>query len=158
MTTLDTTNRLARYCVTEMAAPLKESASGLYNFMTNRWIASVIPAALGIWLAATGNWLVIWGSFGAANQLIASIALMTGAAYVAKRMKSSFVNIAVIPAWLLWVTVTAAMIWFIFNVQIAAIAKKPGPGWAVMAILVVMFVLNFVFIYDFVKSKSYKVT
>jgi len=158
MTTLDTTNRLARYCVTEMAAPLKDKATGLFNFLTNRWVASVIPAALGIWLAATGNWLIIWGSFGAANQLIASIALMTGAAYVAKRMKSSFANIAVVPAFLLWVTVTAAMIWFIFNVQIGAIAKKPGPGWTVMIILVAMFVLNFVFIYDFIKSKSYKVS
>ena len=158
MTTLDTTNRLARYCVTEMAAPLKDKASGLFNFLTNRWVASVIPAAIGIWLAATGNWLIIWGSFGAANQLIASIALMTGAGYVAKRLKSSFANIAVIPAWILWVTVTAAIIWFIFNVQIGAIAKKPGPGWTVMVILVAMFVLNFVFIYDFVKSKSHKVS
>lgn len=158
MTTLDTTNRLARYCVTEMAVPLKDKSSGLYNFLTNRWVASVIPAAIGIWLAATGNWLVIWGSFGAANQLIASIALMTGAGYVAKRLKSSFANVAVIPAWILWVTVTAAIIWFIFNVQIGAIAAKPGPGWAVMVILVVMFVLNFVFIYDFIKSKSYKVS
>ena len=157
MTTLDTTNRLGRYCLVEMVAPLKDSATGLHNVLTNRWVASVIPAAIGIWLAATGNWLVIWGSFGAANQLIASIALMTGAAYVAKRMKSAFANIAVIPAWLLWITVTAGIVWFIFNVQIDAIAKQPGPGWTIMVLLVVMFVLNFVFIYDFIKSKSYKV-
>jgi len=157
MTTLDTTNRLGRYCLVEMAAPLKDSAAGLYNVLTNRWVASVIPAAIGVWLAATGNWLVIWGSFGAANQLIASIALMTGAAYVAKKMKSSFANIAVIPAWLLWITVTAGIVWFIFNVQIAAIAKNPGPGWTILVLLVVMFVLNFLFIYDFIKSKSYKV-
>ena len=157
MTTLDTTNRLGRYCLVEMAAPLKDRAAGLHTVLTNRWVASVIPAAIGVWLAATGNWLVIWGSFGAANQLIASIALMTGAAYVAKRMKSAFANIAVIPAWLLWITVTAAIIWFIFNVQIDAIAKQPGPGWTIMVLLVVMFLLNFVFIYDFIKSKSYKV-
>jgi carbon starvation protein len=158
MTTLDTTNRLARYCLSEMALPLKDSATGLYKVLTNRWIASLIPAAIGIWLAATGNWLVIWGAFGAANQLIASIALMTGAAYVAKRMKSSFANVAVIPAWLLWITVTAALIWFIIVVQPGAIAAKPGPGWTVMVLIIVMFVLNFVFIYDFVKSKSYKVS
>ena len=157
MTTLDTTNRLGRYCLVEMMGPLKDKAAGLYNVLTNRWVASVIPAAIGISLAASGNWLVIWGSFGAANQLIASIALMTGAAYVAKRMKSSFANIAVVPAWLLWITVTAAIIWFIFSVQIGAIAKNPGPGWTIMVLLVVMFLLNFVFIYDFIKSKSYKV-
>jgi len=157
MTTLDTTNRLARYCVSEMALPLKDSATGLYNALTNRWVASVIPAAIGIWLAATGNWLIIWGSFGAANQLIASIALMTGAAFAAKKLKSSFANAAVIPAWILWVTVTAAILWFIIVVQPGAIAAKPGPGWTVMVILCVMLILNFVFIWDFIKSKAYKV-
>jgi carbon starvation protein len=141
-----------------MAMPLKDSATGIYNMLTNRWIASIIPAAIGLWLAATGNWLIIWGAFGAANQLIASIALMTGAGYVAQRLKSSFVNIAVIPAWLLWVTVTSAIVWFIFAVQPGAIAAKPGPGWTVMVLLIAMFVLNFVFIYDFVKSKSYKIS
>jgi carbon starvation protein len=158
MTTLDTTNRLARYCLSEMALPLKDKATGFYNFLTNPWIASIIPAAIGIWLAGSGNWLVIWGSFGAANQLIASIALMSGAAYVAKKLKSNFANTAVIPAWLLWVTVTAAILWFIIYVQPGAIAAKPLTGWTVMVILCVMLVLNLMFFWDFVKSKAYKVT
>ncbi|MBW2595976.1 MAG: carbon starvation protein A [Deltaproteobacteria bacterium] len=157
MTTLDTTNRLARYCLSEMAAPLKDSATGLYNALTNRWVASIIPAAIGIWLAATGNWLIIWGSFGAANQLIAAIALMTGAAFAAKKLKSNFANVAVIPAWLLWITVTCGIAWFIVVVQPGAIAAKPGPGWTVMVLLCVMLILNFVFIWDFIKSKAYKV-
>ncbi len=157
MTTLDTTNRLARYCVSEMAAPLKDSATGLYKALTNRWVASVIPAAIGIWLAATGNWLIIWASFGAANQLIAAIALMTGAAFAAKKLKSSFANVAVIPAWILWITVTCGTAWFIIVVQPGAIAAKPGPGWTVMVLLCVMLVLNFVFIWDFIKAKAYKV-
>jgi carbon starvation protein len=140
-----------------MAAPLKESATGAYNLLTNRWIASVIPAAIGIYLAASGNWLIIWGSFGAANQLIASIALMSGAAFVAKRLKSPFANVAVIPAWLLWVTVTAAIVWFVIVVQPGAIASKPGPGWTVMVLLITMLVLNLVFVYDFIKSKAYKI-
>jgi carbon starvation protein len=157
MTTLDTTNRLARYCLSEMAIPLKDKAEGFYNILTNRWIASVIPAAIGIWLAASGNWLIIWASFGAANQLIASIALMTGAAFVAKKLKSSFASAAVIPAWGLWVTVTAALIWFIAVVQPGAIAAKPGPGWTVMVLLIIMLLLNFVFIADFIRTKAYKV-
>ncbi len=157
MTTLDTTNRLARYCLSEMAAPLKDSATGLYNALTNRWVASIIPAAIGIWLAATGNWLIIWGSFGAANQLIASIALMTGAAFAAKKLKSKFANVAVIPAWFLWITVTCALVWFIVVVQPGAIAAKPGPGWTVMVILCVMLLLNFIFIWDFIKARAHKV-
>ncbi|MBW2673003.1 MAG: carbon starvation protein A [Deltaproteobacteria bacterium] len=157
MTTLDTTNRLARYCISEMALPLKESAAGFYSFLTNRWVASIIPAAIGIWLAASGNWLIIWGSFGAANQLIAAIALMTGAAFAAKKLKSGFSSAAVIPAWLLWITVTCGIIWFIVVVQPGAIAAKPVPGWTVMVLLCVMLLLNFLFIWDFIKSKAYKV-
>jgi carbon starvation protein len=157
LTTLDTTNRLARYCVAEMALPLKGKSDGLYNFLANRWVASIIPAAIGVWLAASGNWLIIWGSFGAANQLIASIALMTGAAFAAKKLKSKFANAAVIPAWILWVTVTAAILWFIIVVQPGAVAKTPVPGWTVMIILIVMLILNFLFVWDFVKSKAYKV-
>ena len=81
---------------------------------------------------------------------------MTGAAYVAKKLKSGYANVAVIPAWLLWITVTAGLLWFIVVVQPGAIAAKPVPGWSVMVILLVMFILNFLFVFDFVKSKSYK--
>ncbi|HOO89861.1 MAG TPA: carbon starvation CstA family protein, partial [Syntrophales bacterium] len=158
MTTLDTTNRLGRYCVAEMAAPLKEKAGGLYLILTNRWIASIIPAAIGIYLAYSGNWQIIWGSFGAANQLIASITLMTCAAFVAKKLKSSFSNAALIPAWLLWITVTAALIWFIVVVQPGAIAARPVPGWTVMILLIVMLCLNFLFVYDFVRNRAYTIS
>jgi len=152
MTTLDTTNRLARYCVAEMAAPLKESASGLHSLLTNRWVASIIPAAIGIYLAWSHNFLVVWASFGAANQLIAAIALMTGATFVAKKLKSPFANVAVIPAWLLWITVTCGLVWFMAVVLPGSIAAKPVSGWTVMIIVGVLLILNMVFIVDFVKS------
>ena len=152
MTTLDTTNRLGRYCVSEMAAPLKDSSPGAYNALTNRWVASVIPAAIGIYLAWSGNWLIVWGSFGAANQLIASIALMTGAIWVFAKMRSKFHAAAVIPALLLWVTVTAAIIWFLIVVMPGSIEKKAVPGWTVTVILVVMLIMNFIFIADFWRS------
>jgi carbon starvation protein len=157
LTTLDTTNRLARYCISEMALPFKDSAAGFYKAITNRWVASVIPAAIGIYLASSGLWLIIWASFGAANQLIASIALMTGAAFVAKKLKSKFAAVAVIPAFLLWITVTAAIGWFMYVVQPGAIAAKPGPGWTVMVILGIMVLMNLIFIVDFTRSKAYTV-
>ena len=82
---------------------------------------------------------------------------MTGAAFVAKKLKSPFANVAVIPAWLLWITVTAALVWFMAVVMPGSIAAKPVPGWTVMIIVGVMLVMNFVFIWDFIKSKAYKV-
>jgi carbon starvation protein len=152
LTTLDTTNRLARYCLVEMAQPLKNTATGLYNAITFRWTASLIPAALGIYLAWSKQFTILWPSFSAANQLIASIALMTGAAYVSKKLKSQFAIMATVPAWFLWFTVTAAIIWFMYVVMPGAIAKDPGPGWTVQVIMGIMLLLNFLFIFDFAKS------
>ena len=152
LTTLDTTNRLARYCITEMAQPLKDKAAGLYKALTFRWTASLIPAAIGIYLAWSKQFTILWPSFSAANQLIASIALMTGAAYVSKKLKSNFAVMATVPAWFLWVTVTAANIWFMWVVMPGSIAKQPGPGWTVQVIMGIMLVLNILFIVDFVKS------
>jgi len=131
---------------------LRKDASGLHSLLTNRWVASIIPAAIGIYLAWSHNFLVVWASFGAANQLIAAIALMTGATFVAKKLKSPFANVAVIPAWLLWITVTCGLVWFMAVVLPGSIAAKPVSGWTVMIIVGVLLILNMVFIVDFVKS------
>jgi carbon starvation protein len=154
LTTLDTTNRLARYCLVEILAPVKESMGGLYHAVTNRWVASLIPAALGTYLAWSGHWSILWPSFSAANQLIASFALMTGAAFVAKKMQSKFATIAVIPAWILWFTVTCAILWFMWVPMPVTTGKTPGTGWTVQVILAIMLVINFIFIYDFAKTKK----
>jgi carbon starvation protein len=154
LTTLDTTNRIARYCLVEMLAPVKNTATGIYNILTNRWIASLIPALIGTYLAWSKQFTIVWPSFGAANQLIASIALMTGAAYVAKKLKSKFAIMAVVPAYFLWVTVTAAIIWFMIVVMPSNIAKAPGQGWTVQIIMGIMLLLNFLFIFDFIKMRK----
>ena len=154
LTTLDTTNRLARYCLVEMLQPLKNTSEGLYKALTFRWTASFIPAALGIYLAWSKQFTILWPSFSAANQLIAAIALMTGAAYVSKKMQSKFAIMAVVPAWLLWITVTAAIVWFMYVVMPGAIAKDAGQGWTIQIIMGIMLILNILFIVDFTKSQK----
>jgi carbon starvation protein len=154
LTTLDTTNRIARYCLVEMLGPFKTNLGGAYTFLTNRWTASLIPAAIGIYLCWSKNFTIVWPAFGAANQLIASLALMTGAAYVAKRLKSKFAVMATIPALLLWVTVTSAIIWFMIVIMPDAIAKNPAQGWTVQAIMAAMLVLNVIFVWDFIRLRK----
>ncbi|MCX5834175.1 MAG: carbon starvation protein A [Deltaproteobacteria bacterium] len=154
LTTLDTTNRIARYCLVEMLGPFKTNMGGAYAFLTNRWTASLIPAAIGVYLAWSKNFTIVWPAFGAANQLIASLALMTGAAYVAKRLKSKFAVMATIPALLLWVTVTAAILWFMVVIMPDSIAKNPAQGWTVQAIMAAMLVLNVVFVWDFIRLRK----
>lgn len=153
MTTLDTTNRLARYTLSEMFEPLKDKATGVYKFFTNKWVASIIPAAIGIWLGWSGSFNVLWPSFGSANQLIASIALLTGTAWVTKRLKSR-AGMALIPAVLLWITVTAAIVWFAAVALPATIAANPVTGIVVLIIEIVMFIMNIVFIIDFFRTRN----
>ena len=157
MTTLDTTNRLARYTLAEIALPLKDSASGVYNLLTNRWVASAVPAALGIYLAWSGTFSILWPAFGAGNQLVASIALLSGTAWVVKRLKSS-ATMALIPAYLLWFTVTAAIAWHMFVVVLPAIQSNPVTNTVVFILEGLMFILNIIFIIDFMKTRNLPVS
>ncbi len=151
MTTLDTTNRLARYTFAEIFEPLKDSAKGLYDLFTNKWIASIIPAAIGIGLAWTGEWKVIWPAFGAANQMLASIALITVCGWVIRIQKKPSWPV-LIPAMFLWLTVTLAMIWYIIKIIPIFIGKNPFQGYVLAAIMVVMLILNLILVYDFFTS------
>ncbi|HAK47322.1 MAG TPA: carbon starvation protein A [Spirochaeta sp.] len=153
MTTLDTTNRLGRYTFAEILSPLKDKNEGVYNFFTNRWIASLVPAVIGIYLAWSGNFTILWPSFGTANQLIASIALLTGVSWITKRQKTKG-TFALIPAYLLWITVTAAIIWFSAVVLPGTIMSNPVTGITVLVIEVIMLIMNIIFIIDFLKHKD----
>jgi len=160
MTTLDTTNRLARYCLSEIAEPWRESFSAGYNALSNRWIASIIPAFIGIGLAWTGQWKMIWPAFGGANQILASVALITMAVWVSKVIKSSagYRLLVSIPAVALWFTVAAAMIWYLFVALPVFIAQNPIQAVVLGVIMAFMLILNVVIFWDYVKvSKKVEV-
>ncbi|RME63333.1 MAG: carbon starvation protein A [Nitrospirae bacterium] len=148
MTTLDTTNRLARYTFTELMDPFREKAPGAYNFLTNRWVASVVPAFLGIWLAWSGAWATLWPAFGGANQMLASIAMMTAAAWAIRVQKVKGLNV-LIPALFLWLTVSLAIVWYLFTVVPAFYEKEPVKALVLGLMMVVMLVLNLLLIYDY---------
>jgi carbon starvation protein len=148
MTTLDTTNRLARYTFTELMEPFRHSAPGTYRFLTNRWVASLVPAFLGIWLAWSGAWATLWPAFGGANQMLASIALMTAAAWAIRVQKARGINV-LIPALFLWLTVSLAIVWYLFTVVPAFYVKEPVKAIAIGTMMVVMLVLNLLLLYDY---------
>ena len=154
MTTLDTTNRLARYTFTEIIEPIKYNLPKIYKFLTNKWIASMIPAIIGITLAWSGAWSVLWPAFGGANQMLASIALMTITAWTIKVQRAKGMNI-LIPALFLWITVTLAMGWYLFFI-IPHFFEKDHPFQAVSlgVMVVIMIGLNLLLIYDYFTSKK----
>ncbi|MCD6492528.1 MAG: carbon starvation protein A [Archaeoglobaceae archaeon] len=143
LTTLDTATRLARFTLQEIVEPLK--GSSIHSILSNKWIASIIPASIGVWMALAKNWLIIWPAFSGMNQLLASIALMTSALWVAKvvRPSAGWKMAILIPALFLWITVTAALIWFLVVVR---------PSIEVSAIILVSLALNFMLFFDFANT------
>ncbi len=160
LTTLDSTNRIARYVVTELAEPLAEKKPRLFKLFSNSWLAALIPAAAGVGLAWTGSWTMIWPAFGGANQMLASIALISVAAWVLENNQGKGL-IALVPALLLWFTVTAALVWYLVVVLIPQLSAPNAGTVPLLVMIIVMLGLNFILIYDFFdvlikKKKSIK--
>jgi len=161
LTTLDTTNRLGRYIVQEMALPMKEKNPGAYNFFNNKWVASIIIAFVGIFLARSGGYSVLWPAFSGANQLLASIVMLTVAIWVKKKLDPKYTMTVLIPAIFLWITVTLALIWYVIVIiptffKDMAKTMSVITGSTVGAITVFMLILNFSMIFGFYKNFTEK--
>jgi len=83
-TTLDTSVRIQRYVIGELANDLR------MPFLSNRWtattVAVVTAAALAFATGANGQGaLVLWPLFGGANQLLASLALLVVTLYLRQK-------------------------------------------------------------------------
>lgn len=105
-TTLDTSVRLQRYVVSELAGDLKIS------FLTNRWSATsfavLTAAALAFATGADGKGaMMLWPLFGASNQLLAALALLVITLYLKRKGGWKFLVTAVPCVIMLIITVWA---------------------------------------------------
>ncbi|MEO2152482.1 MAG: carbon starvation protein A, partial [Thermococcus sp.] len=145
LTSLDTATRLGRFAWQELFGMVTDTSKGIAKTLTNKWVASILLAGLGTYLAWGAGYKVIWPAFSAMNQMLASIALMTAALWVAKVQRAGKWSWAVlIPALFLWITVTAAIIWYLIYV--------PMVGQYLIAVkgaLVVSLALNLLLAWDF---------
>ena len=153
LTTLDTTNRLARYAFQELVEPLKKVSKGLHGVLADRWVASIFAACFGWFLIAKGGnaYTALWAGFAGANQLLASIAMLTAATWVKKVQKvgKGMLAAVLIPTFVLWVTVFAALVWFLFViVPVTAAALQVVLG----GFIILMLVLDIWLMFNFFKS------
>jgi carbon starvation protein len=106
LTTLDTATRLGRFIVTESLG----SAIPLFR---RRMLASLMTILPAFYLGWTNSWKVMWPVFGAANQLIAALALVVLSAYLVGVRKPN--KLTVLPAIFMSFTTVAALLWLAFN-------------------------------------------
>jgi carbon starvation protein len=96
LTTIDTGTRVARYLIQEMGGRVYEP---LRRF--NWWpgVLASSGAVVGAWgyLISTGSISTIWPMFGAANQLLGTLALCIGTTVLIKMKKPQFLWITAAP-------------------------------------------------------------
>lgn len=91
LTSLDTATRLARYMFQELWIPVGETletVQGVRKVLTNPYVATIITVVIGIALGMTG-YTIIWPLFGAANQLLAALALLAVCAWLGNAGKNN---------------------------------------------------------------------
>ena len=84
LTSLDTATRLARYMFQEFwlePGQTYKDVTGIKATLSNPYVATAITVVLGVGLGMTG-YGKIWPLFGAANQLLAALALLTVCAWL----------------------------------------------------------------------------
>ncbi len=95
LTTLDTAARIGRYLTSELFK------------INNRYFSTALVVGASAALAFSGEGQKIWQAFGAANQLMAALALFVIGAWLIAKNKSA--KIAIVPAIFMFVTAIAAL-------------------------------------------------
>ena len=114
LTSLDTATRLARYMFQEFwlePGQTYKDVTGIKATLSNPYVATAITVVLGVGLGMTG-YGKIWPLFGAANQLLAALALLTVCAWLGnigrnnKMFYIPMVFMMIVTIWSLFQTVT----------------------------------------------------
>lgn len=140
LTSLDTATRLTRYQIQELC-----------NMKVDKYTATVVAIAGAMALlltkahGPTGNvipaWAAIWPIFGASNQLVAALTLMTLGVWVSKALKRDN-RFAMYPMWFMLVTTVAAL-GFMIRDNLAF--EKPNYILVVPSVLLLVLALLMIF-------------
>ncbi len=88
LTSLDTGTRLARLSFQELLTFKKPGK--VKKIFNNRYIATLVSVVAGGGLALSGHWRAIWPLFGAANQLLAALALLAATIWLKNKGSSNW--------------------------------------------------------------------
>ena len=130
LTSLDSGTRLARYMFAELFVPegkTREELTGARKFFSNPFVSTLIMVVIGCGMGFMGL-NQIWGVFGAANQLLAGIAMLAVAAWlgqVGKSNKMFFVPMV----FMLAATGTSLTMTIIAKIKLIAAAGAAWGDW-----------------------------
>ncbi len=136
LTTLDAGTRLARFLVNETAGKKIPGLDGL-------WIATFVVLVPAFIIALTNSYGQVWKLFGATNQLIAALTLLTATLYLAaQRLPRRY---TLIPAGFMLLTTTAALLWEMFAP--GGYFTGADPNWSLGSIALLLIALEMIMVF-----------
>ncbi len=108
LTSLDTATRLARFSWQELFDG--------HKILSNKYLSTAIAVAAGGGLAFSGYWKQIWPLFGAANQMLAALALLAGYLWFKSKNKGHVYFLLLPMLFMYAVTITALAFLIINNI------------------------------------------
>jgi len=138
LTTLDTATRLCRFLFVELSEKEEGKPATIVTFVTNRYVAGILVVVAAGAFALTGTAMQIWPIFGSANQLLAGLALLAGAIWLARMGKG---NKFVLYPMVFMFAVTLTALVFMFLKTLAAAT------WPLVIVSAVLFILGIVLLY-----------
>ena len=120
LTSLDSVARIGRMSLQELFKDDSKEATGIAKLMTNKYFATILTLGVGL-ILSLGGYNNVWPLFGAANQLLSALVLITLAVFLKSTKRKGF---------MLWAPMIVMLsVTFTALVQaILGIMKKIGAG------------------------------
>ncbi len=157
LTSLDSGTRLARYMFAELFIPegkTRDDLTGAAKFFSNPMVSTLIMVIIGCGMGFMGL-SQIWGVFGAANQLLAGIAMLAVATWlgnIGKNNKMFFIPMA----FMLLATITSLCMTIIAKIKMIAAASAAWGDWFQMIWSIGLVVLAVILVVQGVQVLSKK--
>jgi carbon starvation protein len=107
LTTIDAGTRIARFILQEISGKVYKPF-GRTNWLPGNLIASFAVVLCWSYFIYTGSVSTIWPMFGTANQLLATLALAVGTAYIINKGKIKYAWITLLPMTFVGITTITA--------------------------------------------------
>ena len=120
LTTIDAGTRIGRFLLQEALGKVYKPF-GKADWLPGNLIASGVIVFIWAWFIYTGTVSTIWPMFGAANQLLATIALAIGTSFIINRGRIKYAWVTIVPMVFVGVTTLTAAILNIKNIYIPQI-------------------------------------
>ena len=160
LTSLDTATRLARYMLQEFFVDEGENVENLTGFkkaVANPFVSTLITVILG-GILMTGGYSLIWPLFGAANQLLAALALLACCVWLGNIGKNN--KMFYIPM-VFMLAATLTSLFFTFKDKVGRLITPPENPTVAADVLqslfsAVLFILAFILVIEGVKALTNK--